>query len=117
VSRRKEKKRKGSKPRGKVAKHQGREHQRIARARIDHAFKTAHKLVQTGKKVFVHEDLNLKALSKRNKAKQDENGKFLPNGQAAKSGLNKSWNDAAFGQFFTTLEYIAGKAPGVGDCS
>jgi putative transposase len=34
----------------------------------------------------------------------------LPNGQSAKSGLNKSWNDAAFGQFFTILEYIAGKA-------
>ena len=30
--------------------------------------------------------------------------------QSAKSGLNKSWNDAAFGQFFTILEYIAGKA-------
>ncbi|MGH8002110.1 MAG: zinc ribbon domain-containing protein [Brasilonema sp.] len=66
--------------------------------------------MRTGKKVFVHEDLNLKALSKRNKAKQDQNGKFLPNAQAAKSGLNKSWNDAAFGQFFITLGYIAGKA-------
>jgi putative transposase len=74
------------------------------------AFKTAHGLVRTGKKVFVHEDLNLKALSKRNKAKLDEDGKFLPNGQSAKSGLNKSWNDAAFGQFFLTLEYIAAKA-------
>ncbi|MEN2383537.1 MAG: hypothetical protein HEQ19_30835 [Gloeotrichia echinulata CP02] len=59
------------------------------------------------------EDLNLKALSKRNKAKQDENGKYLPNGQSAKTGLNKSWNDAAFGQFFTILEYIAEKAPDV----
>ncbi|BAZ21199.1 transposase [Kalymmatonema gypsitolerans NIES-4073] len=101
LSRRKEKKRKGSRSRRKLAKRQGREHQRIARARIDHAFKTAHELVRTGKKVFIHEDLNLKALSKRNKAKQDEDGKFLPNGQAAKSGLNKSWADAAFGQFFT----------------
>ncbi|NMG11951.1 transposase, partial [Brasilonema sp. UFV-L1] len=110
VSCRKENKRKGSKARLKYAKRQGREHQRIARARIDHAFKTAHMLVRTGKKVFVHEDLNLKALSKRNKAKQDENGKYLPNGQSAKSGLNKSWNDAAFGQFFIILEYIAGKA-------
>ncbi|BAY49110.1 transposase (plasmid) [Scytonema sp. HK-05] len=110
VSQCKEKKRKGSKARRKLAKRQGREHQRIARARIDHAFKTAHALVRTGKKIFVHEDLNLKALSKRNKARQDEDGKFLPNGQAAKSGLNKSWNDAACGQFFTTLEYIAGKA-------
>jgi putative transposase len=110
VSQRKEKKRKGSKARRKLAKRQGREHQRVAKARKDHAFKTAHALVRTGKKVFVHEDLNLKALSKRNKAKQDEDGKFLPNGQAAKSGLNKSWNDAAFGQFFTILGYIAGKA-------
>jgi putative transposase len=110
VSRRKEKKRKGSNARRKLAKRQGREHQRIARARKDHAFKTAHALVRTAKKVFVHEDLNLKALSKRNKAKQDEDGKFLPNGQSAKSGLNKSWNDAAFGQFFITLGYIAEKA-------
>ncbi len=110
VSRRKENRRKGSKARRKLAKRQGREHQRIARARIDHAFKTAHALVRTGKKVFVHEDLNLKALSKRNKAKQDEDGKFLPNGQSAKSGLNKSWADAAFGQFFITLGYIAEKA-------
>jgi putative transposase len=38
------------------------------------------------------------------------NGKYLPNGQSAKSGLNKSWLDAAFGQFFKTLDYIAGKA-------
>ncbi|BAZ26206.1 putative transposase IS605 family protein [Kalymmatonema gypsitolerans NIES-4073] len=110
ISRRKENKRKGSIARRKLAKCQGREHQRIARARKDHAFKTAHALVRTGKKVFVHEDLNLKALSKRNKAKLDEDGKFLPNGQRAKSGLNKSWNDAAFGQFFITLGYIAAKA-------
>lgn len=110
VSKRKEKKRFGSKSRRKLAKRQGYEHQRIARARKDHAFKTAHTLVRTGKKVFVHEDLNLKALSKRNKAKQDENGTYLPNGQSAKSGLNKSWNDAAFGQFFTILGYIAAKA-------
>jgi putative transposase len=74
-------------------------------------------LVRTGKKVFVHEDLNLKALSKCNKTKQDEDGKYLPNSQSAKSGLNKSWNDAAFGQFFTILEYIAPKAPGVDDGS
>ena len=40
-------------------------------------------------------------------------GHYLPNGQAAKSGLNKSWNDAAFGQFFATLDYIAAKAGAV----
>lgn len=34
----------------------------------------------------------------------------MPNGQAAKSGLNKSWADAAFGNFFTILGNIAAKA-------
>jgi putative transposase len=110
VSNRKSAKKKGSKARRKLAKREAREHQRIARARKDHAFKTAHAVIRTNKKVIVHEDLNLKALSKRNKAKQDEDGKYLPNGQSAKSGLNKSWLDAACGQFFTILEYIASKA-------
>ena len=110
ISRRKAVKNIGSAQRRKLAKREAREHQRIARARKDHAFKTAHELVKSGKKVFFAEDLNLRGLSKRNKAKKDENGKFIANGQAAKSGLNKSWNDAAFSQFFTTLDYIAGKA-------
>jgi putative transposase len=66
--------------------------------------------VRTGKKFIFHEDLNLKGLTKRNKAKQADDGIFLPNGQSAKSGLNKSWSDAAFGNFFTTLNYIAAKA-------
>lgn len=113
VSNRKAAKRKGSRSRRKLAHREAREHQRIARARRDHAFKTAHKVVRTGKTVFFYEHLNLKGLSKRNAAKLLEQGQYLPNGQAAKSGLNKSWNDAAFGQFFTILEYIAAKAGAV----
>ncbi|MDR9896162.1 transposase [Aetokthonos hydrillicola Thurmond2011] len=110
VSKRKATKKKGSANRRRLAKREAREHQSIARSRKDHAYKTAHKLVRTGKKVFFHEDLNLRGLTKRNKAKKDELGKFLSNGQSAKSGLNKSWLDAGFGQFFTTLGYIASKA-------
>jgi putative transposase len=110
VSRRKSAKRVGSNPRRKLALREARVHQRIARARKEHAFKTAHRLVRTGKRVFFHEDLELENLTKRNKVKQDETGKFLPNGQSVKSGLNKSWLDAAFGQGFKTLEYIAAKA-------
>lgn len=127
VSNRKAAKKKGSRSRRKLVHREAREHQRIARARRDHAFKTAHKIVRTGKTVFFYENLNLKGLSKRNgakcatgilpgghfRAKQDEQGQYLPNGQAAKSGLNKSWNDAAFGQFFTILEYIASIAGAV----
>lgn len=113
VSKRKAVKKKGSAKRRKLAKREAREHQRIARSRKDHAYKTAHKIVRTGKKVFFHEDLNLRGLTKRNKAKKDDNGNFLPNNQSAKSGLNKSWLDAGFGQFFTTLDYIASKAGAV----
>ena len=103
----------GSKARRKLAKREGRQHQKIARSRKDFQYKTAHKLVRTGKKVFFHEKLNLKGLAKRAKTTQDDDGTFLPNGQSAKSGLNKSWADAAFGNFFKTLEYIAGKAGSV----
>jgi putative transposase len=110
VSRRKANKKKGSKARRKLAKRESREHQRIARVRTDHAYKTAHQLIRTGYKVFFREKLNLKGLSQKNKPKQDAQGKYLPNGQSAKSGLNKSWLDAAFGQFFSIFNYIAEKA-------
>ncbi|MDJ0716067.1 MAG: hypothetical protein QNJ54_17860 [Prochloraceae cyanobacterium] len=39
-----------------------------------------------------------------------DKGKYVPNGQSAKTGLNKSWADAAFGQFFSILKYKAEKA-------
>ncbi|XHR84138.1 MAG: RNA-guided endonuclease InsQ/TnpB family protein [Gloeotrichia echinulata GP01] len=113
VSIKRNKRKRGSKPRIKLAKKEGKQHQRIARSRKDFQYKTAHKLVRSGKKVFFHEQLNLQGLSKRNAPKPDENGKFLPNGQSAKSGLNKSWMDAAFGQFFEILGYIAAKAGAV----
>ncbi|MGL5066095.1 MAG: RNA-guided endonuclease InsQ/TnpB family protein [Microcoleus sp.] len=113
ISTKRNKRKRGSRARRKLAKREARQHQRIARLRKDFQYKTAHKLVRTGKKVFFYEDLNLKGLTKRNKAKQDDDGKFLPNGQSAKSGLNKSWLDAAFGNFFKTLDYIAEKAGAV----
>ena len=113
ISTKRNKRKRGSKSRRKLAKREARQHQRIARSRKDFHYKTAHKLVITGKKVFFHEDLNLKGLTKRNKPQQSDDGTFLPNGQSAKSGLNKSWSDAAFGNFFTTLNYIALKAGAV----
>ena len=116
ISKRKSAKKKGSthrasdKSRRKLAKKEAKLHQQIARARKDHAYNTAQCLLNTGKKVFFHEKLNLAGLSRRNKVKTDEMGKFLPNGQLAKSGLNKSWADAAFGQFFNILKFKAEKA-------
>jgi putative transposase len=107
ISKKRNKRKRGSKSRRKLAKKEARQHQKIARSRQDFHYKTAQKLVRSGAKFFFHEDLNLKGLTKRNKVKQDDEGNYLPNGQSAKSGLNKSWLDAAFGQFFKTLEYIA----------
>jgi putative transposase len=102
---------KGSSARRKLAKKVSKLHQQIANSRKDHAYNTATQLVETGAKAFYVEKLNLQGLSKRNKAKKGEKlNEYLPNGQSAKSGLNKSWSDAAFGQFFTILEYKAAKA-------
>ncbi|MFB8788273.1 MAG: transposase [Potamolinea sp.] len=113
VSSKKNARKRGSKARRKLAKREGKLHQKIARHRKNFHYKTAHKLLRTGKKVFFHEDLNLKGLSRRNAPKQDETGAYIPNGQSAKSGLNMSWSDAAFGQFFQILGHIAGKAGAV----
>jgi putative transposase len=113
ISKKRNKRKRGSKIRRKLAKSYAKQHQTIARSRKDFQYKTAHKLVRTGKKVFFCEKLNLQGLSKRNAPKLDENGKYLPNGQSAKSGLNKSWMDAGFGQFFEILGHIAEKAGAV----
>ncbi|NEO78377.1 transposase [Moorena sp. SIO4G3] len=110
ISRKKNERKRGSKARRKLAKREGRVHQQIARARKDFQYKTAHSLMRTGKKVFFHEKLNLKGLTRRNSPKPDKSGKYLPNGQSAKSGLNLSWADAAFGEFFLILGHIAEKA-------
>jgi putative transposase len=113
ISTRRNQRKRGSKSRRKLAKKEAKQHQRIARSRQDFQYKTAHKLVRKGAKFFFYEDLNLRGLTKRNKVKQDDDGTYLPNGQSAKSGLNKSWLDAAFGNFFKTLDYIAAKAGAV----
>jgi putative transposase len=113
ISTKRNQRKRGSRARRKLAKKEAKQHQRIARSRQDFQYKAAHKLVKTGAKFFFYENLNLTGLTKRNKIKKADNGTYLPNGQSAKSGLNKSWLDAAFGQFFKTLDYIAAKAGAV----
>jgi putative transposase len=113
ISTKRNKRKRGSRSRLKLAKREAKQHLHIARCRQDFHYKTAHKLTRGGAKFFFYENLNLKGLTKRNKVKQDDDGTYLPNGQSAKSGLNKSWLDAAFCQFFKTLDYIAAKAGAV----
>ena len=102
---------KGSKPwkilKGKISKL----HPFVARASRDFPFKTAHKLFDKCD-VLGGEDLSLKNWTRRAPVKTDiEEGNlvYLPNGQAAKSGWNKSILDAAQGQFTTVIKYVPGK--------
>ena len=83
-------------------------HQLIARQRLDWQFKLAYHLFSDVSVIFI-EDLQVANLVRRCKAKLASDGQFLPNGQSAKSGLNKSLQDAAFGQFIHVLEYVAWK--------
>jgi putative transposase len=102
---------KGSKPWKIIKDKISKLHQFIARARLDFQFKTAHELFSKCA-VLVVEDLSIKNLTRRAKPKTDiDNGNlvYLPNGQSAKSGLNKSMLDAAHGQFASILKYVAGK--------
>ncbi|NEO53673.1 MAG: transposase [Okeania sp. SIO3B5] len=89
---------------GKIAKL----HQLIARQRLDWQFKLAYHLFSDCQVIFL-EDLQIASLVRRCKAKLGDNGQFLPNGQSAKSGLNKSLQDAATYQFLDILEYVAWK--------
>ena len=64
-------------------------HEKITNSRMDLIHKTTNKLIHDFDIIYL-EDLNIKGMSKRCKPRQDENGKYLPNKQSAKSGLNKS---------------------------
>jgi len=59
---------------------------------------------------IVFEELQPANMSKRPKPKQDENGKYLPNGAAAKGGLNKSIVDAGWAMFQQFCLYKAANA-------
>ena len=64
-------------------------YEKITNSRMDLIHKTTNSLIKQFDTIYL-EDLNIKGMSHRCKAKQNENGKYLPNGQSAKSGLNKS---------------------------
>jgi putative transposase len=98
------KKKRGSNRRKKAAKRVGKAHRKIANQRRDFHHKEARNLVDHFA-VIVFEKLQASNMSKRPKPKQDEEtGQYLPNGAAAKSGLNKSIADAGWGAFVTICE-------------
>ncbi|MCX5376080.1 transposase [Streptomyces sp. NBC_00091] len=87
-------------------------HARIRRQRLDHHHKQALALVR-GYDVIGHERLNTAGMTKAPAPRPDpeNDGAFLPNGAAAKAGLNRSILDAGWGQF---LSILAKKAESAG---
>jgi putative transposase len=79
-----------------------------ADVRRDVAHKTSCTLAADDRyKLFVFEALKVKNMTKKPKSKQDENGRWLRNGAAAKSGLTKSILASAWGQTKIFLQYKA----------
>jgi putative transposase len=102
-------KKRGSHRRRKAVKQVGKAHRKVANQRKDFLHKASRQLVNAyGTIVF--EELRPANMTKRPKPKQNENGTYLPNGAAAKGGLNKSILDAGWGQFQQFCTYKAARA-------
>jgi putative transposase len=91
-------KKRGSHRREKARKLVAKAHRKIARQRRDFQHKASRQLVNRYQ-VLVCEDIKPLNLTAKPQPKQDENGKYLPNGRASKGGLNKSVLDAGWGTF------------------
>ncbi|MGY0458785.1 RNA-guided endonuclease InsQ/TnpB family protein [Kitasatospora sp. cg17-2] len=79
-------------------------HGKVRRQRLDHAHKTALSLVREHD-FIAHENLRIRNMSRSVSPRPDpeQSGAFLPNGAAAKAGLNRSIMDAGWGVFLTIL--------------
>jgi len=102
-------KKKGSHRRERIKGLIGKAHRRIARQRRDFLHKQSRKLVERYQ-VIVFEDIHVANLTKRPAPKQDEQGRYLPNGASQKAGLNKSMQDAGWGAFVSMCQAKAEEA-------
>ena len=101
---------KGSANRKKRAAEVAKLHSKIFKRRSAYQWQVANKLVKKADAVVV-EDLNIQGMVRRCKPKPDEvTGRFLPNGQSAKRGLNRSILDASWGELISKIEYAAAKS-------
>lgn len=99
---------KGSNNRRKAGIEVAKLHKKIADKRNDYQWKAAKKVVETADAV-IQEDLNIKGMKSRCKPKKQK-GRFLPNGQSAKRGLNRSISDASWGGLFSKIAWLAAKS-------
>lgn len=102
---------KGGSNRRKAARRIEALHQYARRVREDFAHQTSHAIVCDARTdLIVFEDLGVQRMTRRAKPKQDEHGRFLRNGAAAKSGLNAAILRSAWGRVKTLSTYKALRA-------
>ena len=78
---------------------------------MDAPYITSRTIVHNSKHcLMVYEDLNVMGMTKRPKAKKDENSQWAKNWAAAKAGLNKKTLSAAWDKTVTFTQYKAVKA-------
>ena len=102
----------GSHRRDKAKKQVSKAHRKVRNQRRDFLQKQSHQLVATYEMLFF-EDLSPAKMSRAPKPKHDENGTYLPNGAAAKGGVNKSIRDAGWGTFVSMCQSKAAWAGSV----
>ncbi len=96
----------GSNRRAKVRKQVATPHRKVANQRHDFLHKQSRQLVNRYDAIYV-EDLAISSMVRTPKPKQNEYSEYLPNGAAAKSGLNKSISDAGWEMLLQMLAYKA----------
>jgi putative transposase len=107
--RRLSRKKKGSKNRAQARQRIARLHQKISRVRSDYQWKLA-KRIAASADLIGFEDLNIKGMKARCQPKKDpETGKYIKNGQSAKSTLNKAISDASWYSLRVKTEQQANK--------
>jgi putative transposase len=99
---------KGSKNRAKAGIRVAQLHKKIRDRREAYQWQAANQIVKTADAV-VHEDLNIKGMKARCKPKRSQ-GRFMPNGQSAKRGLNRAISDAAWSGLFAKVGWLGSKA-------
>ncbi len=102
---------KGSRNQKKAYRRAGRYARYEANVRQDYAHKTSHALVVDDRyDLYAFEDLRIGNMTRKPKARQDENGRWLPNGARAKAGLNRAILASAWGQVVSFTRYKALRA-------
>jgi putative transposase len=99
-------KRKGSNRRRRAVERVAEHHQKVRNQRRDLAHKVSRRLVNDYDLIVI-EDLQVASMVRRPKPRPCSDGTFEPNGAKAKSGLNRSIQDAGWGELARMLAYKA----------